>query len=232
MDIAPEIVARHWEAAAAEQLARDLEREGYKVSQREQIGDQTASVVARRGTEVVVFGVKAPPWGEQQAQRLVQLRNHVVGQLGGRFELVVVTPPREIAAEVAGLRSILFDQLNASLPGEVQSLAPRVELFALSSMEIGSIKVHPPVIQVEGDAVMTVMLWPDKDGDNTKDGESFPLSFRVNLDTRGELLSVEHLEVDTSAWHGGDQASDETESKAETNAVGPKSDTAVMHSLT
>src|SRR4051812_17015302 len=204
MRIAPEIVKRHWEAAAAEQLACDLQREGYKVSQQERIGDQIADVVARRGGEVTVYEVKAPPWDERHADELIELRDRAVHDLNARFKLIIVTPPHDVAAEVAGLDRILHEHLSSPLDETLAALSPRTAIDAVSDIKIASIAVQAPEIHVEGDAIVHVTLRWGRGDDAAEDRESFPFTFALNLDTRGNLLSVDELKVETSAWNGGD----------------------------
>jgi hypothetical protein len=200
MRIAPEIVARYWEAAAAEQLARDLERQGYAVTQQEKIGTHVADVVARRNGETIVYEVKSPPWEEREADDLVALREQAVAHLGARFQLLLVTPPHDVAAEVRGLRSLVFEELRRSLPPSVRALAPRVELFAITDLEVRSIHVNPPEIEVTGDAVVHVMLWWQEDDEHGKEVEGFPLAFTMRLGTDGKPLSFDRIEIDTAGW--------------------------------
>lgn len=200
MRIAPEIVARHWEAAAAEQLARDLERQGYAVTQQERIGDRTADVVARRNGETIVYEVKSPPWDEREADKIVALRDQAVKRLGARFQLMLVTPPPDVAAEVQGLRSLIFDELSRSLPDRLRALAPRVELFAVSDVEVRAIRVNLPEIEVTGDAVVHVTLWWREGDESGKEIEGFPLSFRIRLGTDGRPPSFDRLEVNMAGW--------------------------------
>jgi hypothetical protein len=224
MRIAPEIVRRHWEAAAAEQLAKDLERKGYKVSQHERIGDHVADVVARRGDEVTVYEVKAPPWDERQADEFVELRDWAVRSLNARFKLIIVTPPHEVAAEIAGLDRILLDRLNNPLPEELDLLSSCTEVDDVSDLEIGSIVVKPPEIHVEGNAIAHVTLQWGRGDDAAEDRESFPFTFALNLDTQGRLLNVEELAVDTSAWYGDDEEDGATESPASVENSGTDDD--------
>jgi hypothetical protein len=202
MQIAPEIVARHWEAAAAEQLARSLRREGYEVSEGGRAAaSRTPSVVARRGNEVTVYGVKAVPWDEDQAEELVRLRDQAVGELGGGFRLVLVTPPQhELAAEVQGLDRLLLERLAAPLPAEVEASSQHTTLDRVSDLEIASIAVRPPEIAVQGTGVVHATLRWDRDGRLEVERDSFPLAFAVTLDTHGRLVRAERLGVDVGQW--------------------------------
>jgi hypothetical protein len=161
-------------------------------------------VVARRGEEITVYEVKAPPWDERQADQLIELRDEAVRRLGARFELVIVPPPHEVAAEVAGLDRILRDELSSPLHEVLDALSARTEADAVSDIEIGSIAVRAPEIHVEGNAIVHVTLRWGRGDDTAEDRESFPFTFALNLDTRGNLLSVDELEVNTTAWYSDD----------------------------
>lgn len=206
MQIAPEIVARHWEAAAAEQLSQNLRREGYEVSRGEgAAASRTPSIVARRGNEVTVYGVKAVPWDEDQAEELVRLRDRAVGEIGGGFRLVLVTPPQhELAAEVQGLDRLLLERLAASLPAEVEASSDRTTLDRVSDLEIASIAVRPPEISARGTGVVHATLRWDRNGRVEGERDSFPLAFAVTLDTRGGLIRAERLDVDVGQWRAAE----------------------------
>jgi hypothetical protein len=219
MQIAPEIVARHWEAAAAEQLARNLRREGYEVSRGEGVAaSRTPSIVARRGNEVTVYGVKAVPWDEDQAEELVRLRDQAVDQLGAGFRLVFVTPPQhELAAEVQGLDRILLGRLTAPLPSDVAASSDCTTLDSVSDLEIASIAVRPPEISLRGTGVVHATLRWNRDGAPETERDSFPLAFEVTLDTHGGLIRAERLDVDVGQWRAPDRDAGERADAAATS---------------
>src|SRR5208282_1527698 len=91
--IDPAIVARHWEAAAVEQLSARLRQEGYAVEREASVDGVRPDLVARRpdGT-VVLYEVKVP--GQRDAAWVSQVAalRDLARAMGGRFHLVLVRP--------------------------------------------------------------------------------------------------------------------------------------------
>jgi hypothetical protein len=69
----PDVLRRHVEAAAIEQMARELEYEGYDVERPGRVGHAEADLVASRGNERAVyefkvFGVEEQGWSERASR--------------------------------------------------------------------------------------------------------------------------------------------------------------------
>ena len=124
MKIDAKIAARQWEQAAVEQLAVDLERDGYNVEQEAQVNGVRVDLFASRGEEKILFEVKVPgfvassAWvasvGEMQA---------VAKDIGARFRLVIVRVPHETSIHIEGLESAIGSYLVEHTPEQLLQIA-------------------------------------------------------------------------------------------------------------
>ncbi len=201
MLIEPEIAARHWEDAAVEQLAKELAEQGYSISKEEQINGYRADLVARKDSETIVYEFKAGRWSKARAHEVAAFRNHVVRELGAKFRLVVVTPPRQKTIEVADIEDMLAGALRKAAPAELTALYPVTRVEGVSDVEIASISVRPDGVEVEGAGTVRVTLHQGTGDEAPESAESFSFTFRVVRDPSGGLKEVRSLDVDVADWY-------------------------------
>ena len=200
MKIEPQILRRHWEAAAVEQVAERLKQEGYSVEREARFADSRADLVARKGDETLVYEFKVPGRKEADwARAAARLREQAIAQ-GARFRLVLVRPPRETRVEVHGIEAALEEALRAQLPQEFEALSDRTTVDQVTDVMIDVIEVRPNRIVVRGTATARLSLRDE--GTNRSSGDDFPFDFKIALDPDGRLRDVLELRADTSSWLG------------------------------
>jgi Holliday junction resolvase len=217
--IDPAIADRHWEQAAVEQLCHDLQEQGYAVEREVAFGKLRADLVAtgRDGT-VTLFEVKVPSRGRTPgwAHQAVALRAQARA-LGGRFKLVLVRPPRDVAVEIDGLEAALLDALTRTPPAELASLESGARVEAVDAVYLDEVKMHGQTVEVAGEGSLVVDLLESDGGSFLQ--EDFPFSFRAVFDETNQVASLSDVSVDLSSWgldHGGlpaPRGSPETEGK-------------------
>src|SRR5687768_8268395 len=101
--------ADYLEADRIEELAVELDREGYRVEKEAQVGNQQFDLVAQRNGELVVIEVKARSRLKESSDQLARLR--AAAREGGAtgFHLEVVNPPQDVKVSVEGLDAALTE---------------------------------------------------------------------------------------------------------------------------
>ncbi len=199
MKIDPAIVERHWEQAAVEQLSHELLAQGYTVEREVPFGNLRADLVATgRDGAVTLFEVKVPGRGRTPdwARRAVALRAQARA-LGGRFKLVLVRPPRDIAVEIDGLEAALLDSLTRTPPPELARLGPGARIGAVDAVYLDEVKMHGQTVEVAGEGALVIDRH-DSQGDAFSQ-EDFPFSFRAVLDDANRVASLSDVSVDLSS---------------------------------
>lgn len=205
MRIRQEIAAKHWLDAAIEDIASRYLAQGYAVAKEAPIGNARADLIARKGDELIVMEFKLGNWSDERTNEVGRLRNEVVHRLGGKFNLVVVTPPKEKHIEIKGIEDILC-QIFLTDIDELHKLASRTHVEAVSDVTITAVDVGPNRMRVEGAGVVLVTLHWDSDAENAPDdatpetSDSLPFDFAIILDNNLHIIDVERIAVDTSSY--------------------------------
>ncbi|HYD66334.1 hypothetical protein [Azospirillum sp.] len=198
MKIDEQILQRHIEAAAADQLARDLTGKGYAVAQHADFGGLQADLVARKGDEVLVYEFKAPASAKAGwARQMSQLKEQAVRQ-GARFRLVFVRPPRESRVEIDDIESILEEAIKNDFPDALDQLSAETHVDDVSDVEIESVEIRSGEVAVKGTAMVSLHL-NDDDGENLG-SDRLPFRFDVVLGPDGKLARTNSIDVETSDW--------------------------------
>lgn len=212
MKVISEPMVRYLEEARIEELQREWEAKGYRVSREATIGGLRADLVAKRNGETVVFEVKTASSLAQSRDVVNQLARIAAEQPNTTFHLVVANPPKQKTIEIESLSDILLHHLKDKLPGELDGLAPDPfpESFpfveSVGEVEISDIRIRFKEIQVLGDGIVRVSWRYRTNGVTGLEGkgnllvavDTFPFEFDVTLDPSLALQVVNRLEVDTS----------------------------------
>jgi len=204
MRIGSEIARKYWHEAAIADLASKYAAQGYEVKKDAKIGNHEADLVLKKGDELIVVEVKSGNWPKEKIEQVQSIRNEVVHRLGGKFSLVLVSPPQEKSIEIEGIDTILFNLLSEDI-GDLDELSTHTTVEDVSDVVINSISIKKNRMQVRGSAVVSADLnWGSssdaENGDGSSTSESFPLDFDVVLD--GNLEVVEDiLNIDTSSYY-------------------------------
>ena len=193
--------AQYLQAAKIEEVASRLEAEGYRVVVGPSGQDDGYDLVAERGAEKLAIEVKDRASLKHFADEISRLRRRARDQ-GYDFRLIVVNPPAEVKAEVAGIREELRNRLIDELPHELDALSTDTRVKDVSEVEIDSIQVTTEGVRVEGNAVVEIEL--EYDGGGERDGLSwdtdFPFSFDVLLGRDLHIEQAYDIQVDTSSF--------------------------------
>ena len=205
MQIRQEIAEKHWLRAAIEETAAKYTAQGYEVAKDAFIENMRTDLIARKDNELIVLEFKLGNWSDQRNNEVRQIRNVVTHRLGGKFNLVVVTPPQEKDIEIEGIENILYNHFLNDL-GVLDELSTHTYIEEVSHVTITSITIDHQHMQVQGTGVVSVELNFGSDSDRVRDeGEtsydSFSFDFSIMLDKDLNLLEVEQLQVDTSNYY-------------------------------
>lgn len=204
MQIRPEIAAKHWLSAAIEETAKTYAAQGYEVTRDAPLGDMKADLVVRKGNELIVMEFKLGNWSAQRSNTVRRLRNEVVHRLGGRFNLVVVTPPQEKAIEIAGIEAIL-SQVLRDYGAKPDWLSILMQVENVSDVTLTAVTIDQNQLHVQGTGVAWVKLQQDvnADGGNSEVAtlrDSFPFDFTIILDKDLHVIEVEQLEIESLSY--------------------------------
>jgi hypothetical protein len=205
MEIRDEIISKHWLDAAIEEVAVKYRTQGYEVLQEAPIGDTHADLIARKGDELIVVEFKLGDWSEERSEEVSRIRSEVIHRLGGKFNLVLVSPPKDKIIEIEGIEDILFE-LFANDPGDLDQLSTHTHIEEISDVTITSVNIELNKIYIQGSGIVSVDLNWGSDTDRAhEDGitisDSYPFDFSIVLDGNLKLIEVETLEVDTSSYY-------------------------------
>lgn len=140
MKIDAGIAARQWERAAVEQLALDLEREGYRVERDVPVEDLRIDLLASRDNEKILFEVKAPGAADAAAWVAAAAGMQAAAKaLGARFRLVVVRVPHETSIHIEGLESALEAYLVEHVPETILALSRDAAVLDVDGVHLTSL---------------------------------------------------------------------------------------------
>jgi hypothetical protein len=205
MQIRQEIAAKHWVSAAIEETAAKYAAQGYEVLREAVIGDIRADLLVRKGSELIVIEFKIGNWSNQRSDEVRRIRNEVVHNLGGKFNLIVITPPKEKDIEIDGIEDILYNIFLEDME-ELDELSTHTHIEEVSDVMITSVIIDQNQTQVKGTGTVSVELnWgsnSDRENDNgATASDSFPFDFSIVLDRELKLVEIEEFKVDTSSYY-------------------------------
>lgn len=184
------------EAARADQVAHELEAQGFHISRRPAAHEY--DLIATKGGKKIAIEVKARATLGASAQELRRLREQALQQGYDEFRIVVATPPRAKTIVVAGLHQQLADYLTEHIPHNLYEIAPNVYVQRLQAVDIDHITVNDTDTRAIGTAMATIEF--DGVANQKAWHEQFPLTFDVQLNPALVITYMHALEVDTSSF--------------------------------
>lgn len=200
MRIESDLLADHLRAAAVEQTARRLAREGHDVEKSVRLDDTVVAdlrAIRPGGKEKLYHIVLAGMGSAGRPEQASRVRAEAVARRA-EYHLVLVRPPRDIEVEVVGIEDVLKQALIKHTPENLRDIAPKWEIEKVSDVEVARVQLVQGKSHVAGDSLVTI-LFPADDDDFPTELGTYPLKFDVVLDSQGALRSVTALEVDTSS---------------------------------
>jgi hypothetical protein len=194
-----DILRRHMEEAAIEQLTAEYQEKGYSVVPAPENGGGDADLVVMRGDERIYFHVRSTPGSLEGRDRLTRIHRHVNSQRNARLQMVLVRPPEPSAIDVENLEGQLLE-LCADRVGTlaVAGLGTAAKPVCVSDVEFEVVNVRRGGIEVEGTASAEFELeYPPPDACTVRD--TFPLSFHLILGHDLRIVEVKSLATDVSS---------------------------------
>lgn len=195
MQIDEEILQRHMEEAAIEQLASEYRHKGYSVVPAPENGGGDADLVVRRGDESIYFHVRSTA---DARQRLTRVHQHVNAQANARLQMVIVRPPKVAEIDVEDFEGRLLRLCReriGSLGFEATGYAAQPK--RVSEVRFDALNVKRNGIDIQGTAVGEFELRKD---DGCAFTDTFLLRFHLLLDHELVVASVESLTADVSGY--------------------------------
>jgi hypothetical protein len=162
--------------------------------------------VAEKGGKKLGMVVKTIADLKDSLAEVHQLRKRVREQ-GADFQLIVVSPPPEVAVDVEGLAEELQERLPKSEIDKIKGAAGAtatvdVLIKGITHLEIGSVHVTRQGIRVGGTAVLdlTFSEWEDGLLEGVVPEDDYPLHFDVLLNNNLQIKEVYELRVDVSGF--------------------------------
>jgi hypothetical protein len=200
MRIEPDLLSDRLRAAAVEQTARRLSREGHEVQKDARLGGSVVAdlrAVMPGGREKLYYFVLAGMGTAGRPERASEIRTEASAR-GAEYHLVLVRPPRDVEVEIVGIEDALKQALIDSPPENLYDLAPVWEIIEVTDVQVARARLFRGENRVVGEGLVTIEA-PTHDIDAPYMPDVYPLKFDTVLDAQGALRSVKSLEVDTSA---------------------------------
>lgn len=202
MELRKAILAKHMAAAAIEQIADDYTMQGYTVV--EASANLSADLVVSKGSDVIAFEVKVGQWSDEKRRAVREMRNRVVHELRGRFQLVLVRVPEEPDILVEDLDFLLGQIVPEHLVDELNLLATHQQVEEVTDISFTTLIVGKDSIQAIGTATVTLILQIGSDSDQSNDdglrwNEGYDLEFSLVLRKDLTLLEIDYLRLVTES---------------------------------
>lgn len=187
--------AEYLEAAKVEELAADLQQQGYRVVRDAQLGSQQFDLLAERDGQRLAVEVKARSRLTESTADVIRLREAARAAGLSEFRLVVVVPPRVVDVSIENLETEFLRYFaDQGVPSNLDELSSETRIENVSDIEVESVSIHPSHIQVRGRATIDVEL---NFGRDTTTTESLPFTFDVELDSDLKVVAMTELLIDT-----------------------------------
>lgn len=205
MKTAKNIAPRYLEKAAIEEFAGKLRDQGYLVEVEKKFGSYRADLVASRNGEQILYEFKSGPWTRDKAEQAKFLRNHIVHECGGKFELVWVSPYRKVDIHIEGLEQLLAEAIRAD-PDDLDLLSTHTFVEEVEDIQVNALDMGADGVSVTGEGVVYVELNSGSEserdrGDGHSSFDSFPFEFTIRLDKELQPLEAPRIVIDTSSFY-------------------------------
>jgi hypothetical protein len=195
--------ARYLEESKINDLALQLEQQGYNIVGRERYDGMPFDLVASKDGRTIAFEVKARIGDPMSAKEIARMREQAVEQGFDDFRLVVVNPPHETAVEIPGLDELLYAYIAEHHTAELDDLPGAVRVDNIDNLDIDAIEITVDGIHLTGTGTITVEI--EHDGGEARDGLSwetdFPFIFDVVLSHTLRIEQAPNFRIDTSSLY-------------------------------
>jgi hypothetical protein len=205
MKTVKKIAPHYLEKAAIEEFAVNLRDQGYQVEVEKNLGSFRADLIASRNGEKIVYEFKSGSWSRDKTEQAQRLRNYVVHEYGGKFELVWVNPYREVDLHIEGLEHLLAEAIHKD-PGPLDELSTHTLVDEVDDIQVNSLDIGFEGISVEGEGTVHVELNYGSESDResglgASSFDSFPFKFAVRLNGELQPLDEPEVSIDVSNFY-------------------------------
>lgn len=196
------------EAAKIEEVAEKLRDQGYEVILQPQAPYEGYDLIATKGDKKLAVEVTVNTQLRESIETIKTLRKRAIVQGIDEFQLVVVSPPREVDVEIEGLETELRSALLRYLITNKESIdklrddSEHINIQRITQVDIRSVEIANDGIRVTGDGVVEVSIHPLSVGDSPplKYSWGMPFNFDVKLGHDLKISEVYTLAIDQSAF--------------------------------
>ena len=189
-------IHKYLEIAKAEEVASQLEEQGYTVDRQSELGDVIFDLLAKKDDHFVAYEITARatiPGSMSQMQRL----RDTAQRNGYEFRMIIVVPPHEISVEVDDLEENILDHVVNNVPDKLAELSTNTCPDSISDLEFDVVRISKGAIYIQGTGSIDVHL--EFDGGEERDGvtmyDSYPFDFSLELDRN---LEIEFLDINVN----------------------------------
>jgi hypothetical protein len=201
MQIEPAILSRHLHDAAVEQLAAEYRDRGYVAETEVMLGEFRADLVTRKGSEMIVFEVKAGQSSARTSAEVSRMMEYVGRELGGRFRLVLVGVPQPVEVEIERVETILLDLAQNPVGDQLAGEASHFHSLDVEDVEYDLVRIRDEQVEVRGRALLSLVLQYGSDGDIRRDDgmerdASYSIRFDLVLDLDMNLSEATEFKIE------------------------------------
>lgn len=195
---------QYLEAAKVDQVASELEAQGYQVIREPEGVDHDYDLVAIKNGKRIAIEVKARSLLRDSSEEIRRLREHALERGYDEFRLIVANPPREKVIEIEGLEQALMNYFAAkATPEELYDIASAPLIDSVDDVELDAVTISEQKFHVSGNGFINAKL--EWGAGETRDGMtsnmSFPFSFDIVLNSNVEVEHVNNIIIDTSSFY-------------------------------
>lgn len=194
---------RYLEEAMIQDLIKKYQEEGYSLVQYSpfECGVMPDLIFEKNGGKLVIEVVVRGSNIQEQTYKIMQVHKAVQSVQNVQFKTVFVNPPKRNEIFIDGLEGTLLSELRREIPNELNSLDTYLQVDEVDDVQVDDVHISSNSIRVTGSFVVTVNMQYGSNGDELEDKDSFPGTFRAEMDGALKPKKVQ-IQIDTSSWFG------------------------------
>lgn len=175
MEIKETYIRKYWEKIVADQLADELQQNGYQVEKEKKVDDFCFDLYATKGDEHIIYEIKQGRFSKASIERL----QHYAKEHCARLQLVISNYADTLPTiNIEFFPSLLCNYMNTKHPHNEIAYSDTVE--DISDISYTMIQMEEDEMTLKGNAMCDMEIHMDNEGDIDFD-MSFPMSFGVSL---------------------------------------------------
>ena len=190
------------------QYTDQLKTEGFEILPLQSNNNISIDLYAKKGDEKRLYEFKCYKISndiKSKESAIIEKKKHAES-IGAKFSIVYLTPLKEKLIEFDNLDEILYEYISVEyFPEKLDSLSTHTKINSIYIDSINSISISKNLINISGDATISVSLQYGSDsdlqnGDGDESSESFPMTFDADLDCDLNIIECQY-EIDTDDFY-------------------------------